>query len=120
MSIKFYEYNRCGTCQKASKFLINKEINFQSIPIRENPPTIAELQKMLEISGDIKKLLNTSGQDYRALNMKEQIKVLTSSEVLQMLNKNGNLIKRPFVIGEDVATTGFNEEEWNKLFKKSK
>ncbi len=116
MSIKVYEYNRCGTCQKAAKFLIAKGVKFQSIPIRETPPSLNELKNMLDAVGDIKKLLNVSGQDYRELNMKEKIKTLSNLEILTMLTQNGNLVKRPFVIGNGIATTGFSESEWEKKF----
>ena len=66
MSVKVYLYNRCGTCVKAVKFEANN-IAFESIPVREQPPSKDEVLKMLDIyNGNIKKLFNTSGQDYRA------------------------------------------------------
>jgi len=117
MSIKVYEYKRCGTCRNALKYLDAKGIDYTAIPIRETPPTIKEFKFMIEQTGEFKRLLNTSGQDYRALNMKDKVKELSEDEVLKLLTENGNLVKRPFVIGEEFGTTGFKEEEWNKIFK---
>jgi arsenate reductase len=37
---------------------------------------------------------------------------MSKSEALALLAGNGNLVKRPFVIGERVAIVGFNEERW--------
>ena len=116
MSLKVYEYNRCGTCRNALKYLDAKGISYEAVPIRETPPSIKELKFMLEQTGNIKRLLNTSGQDYRKLNMKDKIKEMSEDEILKTLNENGNLIKRPFVLAEKTATTGFKEEEWNELF----
>ena len=116
MSIKVYEYNRCGTCRNALKYLVQKGVDYQAIPIRETPPSIKELEFMVEQTGGIKRLLNTSGQDYRKLGMKDKVKELSEAEVLKLLNENGNLIKRPFVVGADFGTTGFKEEEWNNIF----
>mgnify|MGYP006435801291 CR=1 FL=1 len=118
MALKIYQYNRCGTCRNATKFLDAKEVSYDSLAIRETPPTLSELQFVLSKVGELKKLLNTSGQDYRALNMKDKVKELSTDEVLTMLTKNGNLIKRPFVIDEskDLAITGFKADTWEQLF----
>ena len=116
MSLKVYEYSRCGTCRKAQKYLDGKNIDYELVPIRETPPKLSELKRMLKETGELKKLLNTSGRDYRSLNMKEKVKELSEDEILKMLSENGNLIKRPFVISDSIAVTGFKEEEWNKIF----
>jgi len=117
MSIKVYEYKRCSTCRNALKYLDAKGINYTAIPIRETPPSIEEFKFMIKKTGELKKVLNTSGQDYRALNMKEKVKELSEDEILKMLTENGNLVKRPFVVGDDFGTTGFKEEVWDKIFK---
>ncbi|MCM8533776.1 MAG: Spx/MgsR family RNA polymerase-binding regulatory protein [Lentisphaeraceae bacterium] len=118
MALKIYEYNRCGTCRNALKFLNAKDVKFEAVPIRETPPTMDELKFVLEKTGEIKKLLNTSGQDYRALNMKDKVKELSNDEILKMLTENGNLIKRPFVIDKEaeLATTGFKADIWEEIF----
>lgn len=119
MSIKVYAYKNCGTCQKASKWLHARGIAFKEIPIRETPPTVAELKKMLKaMDGDIRKLFNTSGTDYKALNMKEKLPAMSEAEALELLASNGNLVKRPFVLGDGVATVGFKEETWAELLDK--
>lgn len=119
MSIKVYAYKNCGTCQKASKWLNARGIAFKEIPIRETPPTVAELKKMLKaLDGDIRKLFNTSGTDYKALNMKEKLPAMSEAEAIALLASNGNLVKRPFVLGDGVATVGFKEETWAELLDK--
>lgn len=113
MALKVYAYKNCGTCRKAAKWLDENGIVHQEIPIREQPPTTAELKRVLKaVDGNMRKLFNTSGQDYKALNMKEKLPTLNESEALELLSKNGNLVKRPVVIGPGVALVGFNEEEW--------
>tara|TARA_R110001592_G_scaffold134632_4_gene350391 strand:- start:1047 stop:1403 length:357 start_codon:yes stop_codon:yes gene_type:complete len=117
MALKLYTYKNCGTCQKALKWLDSKEIIYKNLPIRETPPTVAELKKMLvAMDGNVKKLFNTSGQDYKALNMKDKLPTLSEKEALALLSENGNLVKRPFVLGDGVATVGFKEEVWAELF----
>ena len=119
MSIKVYAYKNCDTCRKAAKWLGVQGVVFKEIPIRETPPTVAELKKMLKaMGGDVRKLFNTSGMDYKALNLKDKLPTMSESEALELLASNGNLVKRPFVLGDGVATVGFKEEAWAEMFGK--
>lgn len=113
--IKIYEYKNCGTCKKALKFLDQKKVPYEKIPIREKPPSKAELKKMLGYVGDLKKLFNTSGQDYKSLNLKDKLPQMTESQALDLLASNGNLVKRPFVLTEKSGWVGFKEEDWKKV-----
>lgn len=70
---------------------------------------------MLQYLGnESKKLFNTSGNDYKELGLKDKLGSLSIEEQLDLLSKNGNLVKRPFVLGEDFGFVGFKEEEWKK------
>jgi len=117
MNIKLYAYRNCDTCRKARKYLDRKGIGYQLIPIREQPPTKAELKTMLaNYDGNIRKLFNTSGGDYKTLNMKEKLSNMTDAEATDLLSKNGNLIKRPFAIKGKTGVVGFRESTWDDLF----
>ena len=116
MALRVYAYEKCGTCRKALKFLAAKKIAHEVIPIRQQPPTIAELRAMLaHVGGDLRKLFNTSGQDYRALDLKSRLPNLSKDEALALLAGNGNLIKRPFALTPKSGVVGFREEEWEQL-----
>ena len=117
MTLKIYEYKGCGTCRKALKWLEAKGIEFERIAIRETPPTKAELKRMLKAYEDnLRALFNTSGGDYRAMNMKEKLPSLSNVEAIDLLAGNGNLVKRPFVMMKDGGVVGFNEAEWETFF----
>lgn len=119
--IKFYNYSKCSTCKIAQKFLENQNINFENLPIVDQPPKITELKKMLSFlkseGKDFKSLFNTSGVQYRELGISEKIKKgMTEKEVLELLSTNGKLIKRPFLLSEDFGLVGFKIEDWKKRF----
>lgn len=121
MAIKIYEYNKCSTCRKALKFLDDKKLPYQKISIVDQPPTLAELKKMLKVlvatGGTFKNLFNTSGIQYRELKISDKLKNgMTESEALQLLSENGKLVKRPFVLTQEGGTVGFKEEDWKKIF----
>lgn len=115
--LKVYLYKNCSTCRNAKKWLQEKGISFEEKAIRETPPTPAELGTVLDaLGGDVKKLLNTSGGDYRELGLKDRLPSMSRKEVLELLAGNGNLVKRPFVTGDGVALTGFKADEWERAF----
>ncbi|SVD87864.1 uncharacterized protein METZ01_LOCUS440718, partial [marine metagenome] len=65
VKLKFYAYKNCDTCRRARKYLDAKGVEYELIPIREQPPTKAELKTMLAShDGNARKLFNTSGGDY--------------------------------------------------------
>ncbi len=113
---KIYQYSGCGSCQKALKFLAANGIDFTSVPIREQPPTKAELRKMLQsYEGNLRRLFNTSGRDYKELRLSEKLSSMTKDEALDLLSRTGNLVKRPFALTAKGGLVGFKEDEWRKF-----
>ena len=123
MAIKVYEYKNCSTCQKALKYLDGRKINYENLPIVDQPPSMAELKKMLGYleadGGSFKNLFNASGLQYRELKISDKLKAgMTEAEALKLLSQNGKLIKRPFLLTANGGTVGFKQDQWAKLLKK--
>ncbi|MEM6820644.1 MAG: arsenate reductase family protein [Verrucomicrobiota bacterium] len=113
--LKIYTYAKCSTCRNALKWLDGKSISYKNLPIRETPPSVAELKKALKAyDGNIRRLLNTSSQDYRSLGIKDKLDDMKPEEVFGLMQENGNLVKRPFVVDGNTFLTGFKEEEWKQ------
>ena len=118
MKVEIYTLKTCDSCRKATRWLKENDIPFTETPIRENPPSEADLRLALAQSGgEIRKLFNTSGQDYRSLILKEKLPALSKDEAITLLASNGNLIKRPFLTTGNSAHTGFSPESWKTLLK---
>ena len=112
-----YVYQNCSTCRDALKWLDRSGINYVTRPIRESPPTPAELKKALTAYGnDLRKIFNTSGVDYRSLGLKDRLPTMNEIEAIDILSKNGNLVKRPFAISEKNVLVGFKEPIWEDFF----
>ena len=119
--LRIYTYEKCSTCRNALKFLAGRGIQPEVIPIRERPPSKAELKAMLGyLGGDLRRLFNTSGQDYKALNMKDKLAAMSEAEALDLLSKNGNLVKRPFLLTKIAGAVGFKEQEWLTVIRSGK
>lgn len=110
-----YVYGKCSTCKQALNFLKERGAAFTEKEITKEPPSIAELHKMLAYQkGDLKKLFNTSGLLYKEMNLKEKLQHLNVDEAFALLHQHGMLVKRPFLLGDGFGLLGFKENEWAK------
>lgn len=117
MALKVYTLSNCDRCRAAVKWLTGHGIEFQEIAIRERPPVRAELREMLRATGELRRLFNTSGRDYREQKLGERLPGLNPEDAFVLLAANGNLVKRPFAIGDGVALVGFDEAKWRQAFE---
>lgn len=115
--MKIYTYKNCSTCRKATKWLEARGLAFKELPIRETPPSKSELKQMLgHYDGDLRRLFNTAGGDYRELDLKNKLPEMSEQAAFELLSSRGNLVKRPFLLGKDFAIVGFKEAEWSERF----
>lgn len=112
--IEVFQYSKCGTCKKALKWLDARGVDYRLVDIVEKPPSLTKLKKALKQSGlPVAKLFNTSGQSYRAGNFKAKLTHMSDSEALAALARDGKLIKRPLVFGDDFVLVGFRETDYD-------
>jgi arsenate reductase len=113
-----YAYSGCGTCKNALKWLASHQIEVEVKPIRETPPTRAELAQALRQTSGLRALFNTSGGDYKELNLKDKLADMTESDALELLASRGNLVKRPFVTWNGRHLVGFKDPSaWEEFFR---
>ena len=117
--VKFICYTKCGTCQKAKKWLDDNQIEYEFRDIKLDNPTLDELTKWYKKSGlPLKKFFNTSGLLYKSLDLKNKLPTMTEDEMLGLLASDGMLVKRPLLVGEDFVLVGFKEDEYGKCLIK--
>ena len=114
----FVQYPPCSTCQKAKRWLDAHGFTYEDRHIKLDNPSYEELKAWYEKSGlPLKRFWNTSGLQYRALELKDKLPDMPEDEQLRLLASDGMLIKRPLVITEGIVLTGFKESEWEQLLK---
>ena len=117
--LKIYICANCDTCRRAVKWLRAHDLAFDEHPIRETPPSPTELRTMLAAQGgELRRLFNTSGKDYRKQKLGEKLPAMSEPAALALLAGNGNLVKRPFLLGGKVALAGFDEAAWTSALLK--
>lgn len=114
--MKVYVHKNCSSCKKALRWLSETGKAAEIYNLLEETPTVEELEEMVEsYGGNLKKLFNTSGQLYRELNLKETVSTMTAEEAFTLLQENGMLVKRPFLLSETKNLVGFKPAEWDQL-----
>lgn len=109
----FVHYPKCSTCCKAKAWLESNGISFTAREIKAQNPTAGELRQWQQRSGlPLKKFFNTSGLQYKALDLKNKLPAMSEAEQLDLLASDGMLVKRPILVGEDFVLVGFREAEW--------
>lgn len=114
----FLCYPKCSTCQKAKAFLDEAGVSYELRDIKTENPTEAELRRWHALSGlPLKKFFNTSGLQYRALELTKKLPAMTEDEQFALLATDGMLVKRPLLIGEDFVLVGFKQADWEARVK---
>ena len=116
--LKFICYPKCTTCQRAQKWLDEKNLEYEFRDIKQNNPTKEELTKWYKESGlPLKKFFNTSGLLYKSLDLKNKLPQMTEEEMITLLATDGMLVKRPIIVTENLVLVGFKETEWAEKIK---
>ena len=113
--MQFICYSKCTTCQRAKKWLDEKNISYQERAIKTENPGYEELKDWLAVSGlPVKKFFNTSGLLYKSLQLKDKLPYMTDDEIYSILSSDGMLVKRPLIIMQNKILIGFKEKEWEE------
>ncbi len=111
----FICYPKCTTCQKAKKWLDDHGVTYEYRDIKEENPTEDELREWHAKSGlPLKRFFNTSGLQYKALNLKDRLPSMSEDAQLELLASDGMLVKRPILISDKFVLVGFKEEEYKE------
>lgn len=116
----FLCYPKCTTCQEAQRFLEERGASYTLRDIKSQNPTREELAAWQARSGlPLRRFFNTSGLQYRALNLKERLAQMGEAEQLDLLASDGMLVKRPILVLDRRVLVGFKEAEWAQALEDS-
>ncbi|MGM9654401.1 MAG: arsenate reductase family protein [Butyricicoccaceae bacterium] len=114
----FLCYPKCSTCQKAKAFLDQAGVSYELRDIKLQKPSQEELRRWQAESGlPLKKFFNTSGLQYRALELAKRLPQMSEDEQFALLASDGMLVKRPLLIGDGFVLAGFRQGEWEAKLK---
>ena len=114
--LQFICYPKCTTCRRAQAWLDEHNVPYDLRDIKEARPTEAELRCWHKRSGlPLKRFFNTSGLQYKALQLKDRLPELSEDEQFALLASDGMLVKRPLLISDDFVLVGFKEADYQTV-----
>lgn len=108
--MRVYTHPTCSTCKKVLKWLDQHNFVYETIDIREQSPHKALFVEQLNQGTPLTKMMNTSGNLYRELQLKDKIKTMTTDEIATLLSREGMLVKRPVIVTDECVSFGSQEK----------
>lgn len=108
--LTLYTSPSCTSCRKARAWLQEHEIPFVERNIFSEPLNINELQTILQMTEDgTEEIISTRSKVFQKLNM--DLDDLPLKDLLQLVQENPGLLRRPIMVDEKRLQVGFNEDE---------
>lgn len=108
--LTLYTSPSCTSCRKARAWLQKHEIPFTERNIFSEPLNISELQHILEMTEDgTEEIISTRSKVFQKLDT--DLDELTLQELLELVQNNPGLLRRPIMVDEKRLQVGFNEDE---------
>lgn len=108
--LTLYTSPSCTSCRKARAWLQEHEIPFKERNIFSKPLNIEELKAILIMTEDgTEEIISTRSKVFQKLNM--DLDELPLQDLLELVQENPGLLRRPIMIDEKRLQVGFNEDE---------
>ncbi len=108
--LTLYTSPSCTSCRKARAWLQEHQIPFVERNIFSEPLNSSELKAILQMTEDgTEEIISTRSKVFQKLNM--DLDTITLQELLELVQNNPGLLRRPIMIDDKRLQVGFNEDE---------
>ena len=108
--VTLYTSPSCTSCRKARAWLEEHNIPYQERNIFSEPLNKNEIKTILRMTEDgTEEIISTRSKVFQELNIK--IDDLSINELLDLVQKNTVLLRRPIILDEKRLQVGYNEDE---------
>lgn len=108
--LTLYTSPSCTSCRKARAWLQEHQIPFVEHNIFSEPLNSSELKAILQMTEDgTEEIISTRSKVFQKLNM--DLDELPLQELLELVQNNPGLLRRPIMIDDKRLQVGFNEDE---------
>ncbi|HCD4555410.1 TPA: transcriptional regulator Spx [Enterococcus faecium] len=108
--LTLYTSPSCTSCRKARAWLQEHQIPFVERNIFSEPLNSSELKAILQMTEDgTEEIISTRSKVFQKLSM--DLDDLPLQELLELVQNNPGLLRRPIMIDDKRLQVGFNEDE---------
>ena len=112
--LKVYGIKNCDSVKKAFDFLGRNKIDYDFHDYKKLGVSEELLRDFIK-KFTLEKVLNKKGATWKKLDENQQKSAQNEKNAIELMMKNTSLIKRPIIIGKNVALIGFDEKEFEIL-----
>ncbi|AQW20849.1 transcriptional regulator [Lentilactobacillus curieae] len=116
--LNLYVAQSSASSRKARAWLKGHNIEFKERNINSNPLSADEVKKLLRLTENgSEDIISTRSNIYKKLNL--NLDDLSVSQLVNLVVKYSDLIKRPIIFDDHRIEVGFNEEEIRRFLPRS-
>ena len=108
--LNLYTSPSCTSCRKAKAWLKKHDISFKERNIFANPLNKEEIMQVLRMTENgTEEIISTRSRTFQ--NLKINLDDLSIDQLIDLVEKNPSLLRRPIIMEDRRLQVGYNEDE---------
>ena len=108
--LNLYTSPSCNSCRKAKAWLKEHDISFKERNIFANPLNKEEIMQVLRMTENgTEEIISTRSRTFQ--NLKINLDDLSIDQLIDLVEKNPSLLRRPIIMDDRRLQVGYNEDE---------
>ena len=108
--LNLYTSPSCTSCRKAKAWLKEYDISFNERNIFANPLNKEEIMQVLRMTENgTEEIISTRSRTFQ--NLKINLDDLSIDQLIDLVEKNPSLLRRPIIMDDRRLQVGYNEDE---------
>lgn len=108
--LNLYTSPSCTSCRKAKAWLKEHDISFKERNIFANPWNKEEIMQVLRMTENgTEEIISTRSRTFQ--NLKINLDDLSIDQLIDLVEKNPSLLRRPIIMDDRRLQVGYNEDE---------
>ncbi|MBB6453049.1 regulatory protein spx [Salirhabdus euzebyi] len=108
----------CTSCRKARAWLEEHNIPFTERNIFSEPLTVTEIKEVLRMTEDgTDEIISTCSKVFQELEV--NLEQLPLKDLIELIQKNPGLLRRPIILDEKRLQVGYNEDEIRRFLPRT-
>lgn len=108
--LNLYTSPSCTSCRKAKAWLKEHDISFKERNIFANPLIKEEIMQVLRMTENgTEEIISTRSRTFQ--NLKINLDDLSIDQLIDLVEKNPSLLRRPIIMDDRRLQVGYNEDE---------
>src|SRR5699024_328569 len=116
--VTLYTSPSCTSCRKAKAWLEEHDISYKERNIFSEQLSLDEIKEILRMTEDgTDEIISTRSKVFQKLDV--NLDQLPLKELLELIQKNPGLLRRPIILDDKRLQVGYNEDEYRRFLPRT-